>query len=303
MVRAKKDSTAAKPTNLAVDCSVARERIKKQLARGREIRDIVVTSQEELSRAKSERIKWIDYTTDLLRRLFDTPVPAEEFGASVRHIFVLGASPEEEVRDFRFDMDTSIMRLESLLERLDLMDEPRAASVPPAAAAPSRYLRVFLCHGREDKPTVRALYQRLREEGDIDPWLDTEKLLPGQNWEYEIRKAIRATAVVVVCLSLTSVGKSGYVQKEITLALDEADKQPEGTIYIIPGRLDDCRVPDRLSHCQWVDLFEPDGYERLLQALRARADSLPSCQNAFQEQKEDGTIMVERVEAIPDDAE
>ncbi|MBI5839508.1 MAG: toll/interleukin-1 receptor domain-containing protein [Chloroflexi bacterium] len=49
-------------------------------------------------------------------------------------------------------------------------------------------LRVFLCHASQDKPIVRELYQRLNAEGWIDPWLDEEKLLPGQDWDTKTRK-------------------------------------------------------------------------------------------------------------------
>jgi len=56
----------------------------------------------------------------------------------------------------------------------------------------SRKLHVFLCHSSQDKPIVRELYQRLLTEGWIDPWLDEEKLLPGQDWDMEIEKAMEA---------------------------------------------------------------------------------------------------------------
>ena len=45
----------------------------------------------------------------------------------------------------------------------------------------SRKLKVFLCHSSDDKPVVRGLYQRLKSEGWINPWLDEEKLYPGQD--------------------------------------------------------------------------------------------------------------------------
>src|SRR3712207_6126465 len=97
-----------------------------------------------------------------------------------------------------------------------------------------RPLRVFLCHSLGDKPAVRDLYQRLRAEQGIEPWFDEEDLLPGQDWDQEIQKAVRAADVVLVCLSRSSITKAGYVQKEIRYALDVADEQPEGTIFIIP---------------------------------------------------------------------
>ena len=63
----------------------------------------------------------------------------------------------------------------------------------------SRKLRVFLCHSSQDKPIVRELYQRLNAEGWIDPWLDEEKLLPGQDWDMEIEKAVEAANAVIMC--------------------------------------------------------------------------------------------------------
>lgn len=131
-------------------------------------------------------------------------------------------------------------------------------------------LSVFLSHSSRDKPEVRKLYERLRVYG-IAPWFDEENLLPGQDWSREIQKAVRASDVVIVCLSRGSITKAGYVQKEIKFALDIADEQPEGTIFIIPLKLEECDVPDRLSRWQWVNFYEAKGRERLIRALKVRA--------------------------------
>jgi hypothetical protein len=139
---------------------------------------------------------------------------------------------------------------------------------------PDRKLRVFLCHASQDKPIVHELYQRLNAEGWIDPWLDKEKLLPGQEWELEIEKSVEVADAVIVCLSKSSVEKEGYYQKEIKKVLDVSDQKPEGTIFIIPLRLDDCQPPRRLAKWQYVDYFplnqrEPS-YQHLLQSLKMR---------------------------------
>jgi hypothetical protein len=132
-------------------------------------------------------------------------------------------------------------------------------------------MRVFLCHATGDKTAVRVLYQRLKKAG-FKPWLDEEDLLPGQDWQSEIPKAVRAADAVLVCLSRAAVSKEGYVQKEIRLALDAADEKPEGTIFLIPVKLEECSVPERLSRWHWVH-NTADGFEKLLRALRARAES------------------------------
>jgi hypothetical protein len=136
--------------------------------------------------------------------------------------------------------------------------------LPPAA------LKVFLCHGSEDKVAVRNLYKKLLAD-NLNPWFDEIDILPGADWDATIRDAVRSCDMVLVCLSNTSIGKTGYLQKEIRFALDRADEKPEGEPYIIPVRLEECKVPVRLSRWQRVDLFEPNGYERLMSALRQYA--------------------------------
>jgi nucleotide-binding universal stress UspA family protein len=137
----------------------------------------------------------------------------------------------------------------------------------------SRQMRPFLCHSSGDKPAVRELYLRLRADG-FDPWLDEQTILPGQDWDEEIRKAVREADVVIVCLSRQSTTERGYVQKEIKYVLDVAEEQPDGTIFVIPARLEECDVPGRLRRWQWVNLYEEQGYSRLMMALRATDDLL-----------------------------
>ena len=137
---------------------------------------------------------------------------------------------------------------------------------------PKRPLKVFLCHAHADREAVRTLYTRLTNDG-VDAWLDKEKLLPGQDWELEIKKAVRAADVVVVCLS-KQFNQRGFRQKEVRLALDTAMEMPEGEIFIIPARLEECDNLESLRKWHWVDLFEDDGYEILMRALRVQAEKI-----------------------------
>jgi hypothetical protein len=142
----------------------------------------------------------------------------------------------------------------------------------------NRSLRVFLCYSSRDKQTVRELYRKLGAEGWIDPWLDSEKLLPGQEWDIEIEKAVEQADAVLVFLSSQSVDKEGYVQKELRFVLNIAEEKPEETIFVIPLRLDDCVVPRRVRTWQYVDYFpkgqRKNAYQRLLQSLKLRAARL-----------------------------
>jgi len=152
-------------------------------------------------------------------------------------------------------------------------DAIRLVSSEKIAQSNEQRLKVFLCHSSSDKQPVRELFHRLQGDG-FNPWLDEENLVPGQDWNREIIKAVRASDVVLVCLSHKATNKSGYVQKEIKFALDVADEQPEDTIFLIPVRFEECEVPERLRRWHWVNFFEDNGYKRLLLALNLRANAL-----------------------------
>lgn len=147
--------------------------------------------------------------------------------------------------------------------------ESQPTIMQPVHQESGRSLKVFLCHSSGDKPIVRELYNRL-QKGKLRPWLDEKMLLPGQDWQLEIPKAVRDSDVVIVCISKRSINKEGYLQKELRIALDVADEKPEGAIFIIPLRLEECDIPERLRRWQWVDYFEPEGFSRLMLALRKR---------------------------------
>jgi hypothetical protein len=136
-----------------------------------------------------------------------------------------------------------------------------------------RRLRIFLCHASQDKPQARLLYQQLKQMG-FQPWLDEEALLPGQDWRQEIEKAVRTSDIVLVCLSNQSVSKVGFVQKEIRIALDAADEQPDGSIFIIPLKLEECIIPVRLEKWQWVNHYDEGGFEKLLCSLNKRSQDI-----------------------------
>ena len=144
----------------------------------------------------------------------------------------------------------------------------------------NRPLRVFLCHSSADKPVVRELYQKLRAEPWIQPWLDEEELYPGQDWDMEIEKAVEAADVIIVCLSTHSVSEGGfapgYIQREIRSALDYADYKPEGTLFIVPVRLEECDLPRRLRRWQYADYFEGQrdrAFQRLLISLKRHTET------------------------------
>jgi hypothetical protein len=131
-------------------------------------------------------------------------------------------------------------------------------------------LKIFISYAKEDIDQVRPIYDTLKNAG-YDPWLDEKKISAGQDWKHEINNAIEQSSFFLACLSGKSVDKTGFVQKELKMALEILDQQPEGRIYLIPVRLDECEVPMRLQGLHWCDLFEDDGMQDLLKAIERGA--------------------------------
>jgi TIR domain len=127
--------------------------------------------------------------------------------------------------------------------------------------------RIFLCHASDDTAHVREVYHRLRAIDGFEPWLGEEDLLPGQEWEREIPRALQTSDFILIFLSRTSVAKRGYVQREMKMALDVWEELPEGTIHTIPVRLDDCDVPKPFRRYHYTNLFDPRGFDRLTRAI------------------------------------
>jgi hypothetical protein len=128
---------------------------------------------------------------------------------------------------------------------------------------------VFLAYVQEDSKAAGRLCDALEAQG-FDPWFDRRKLLPGQNWPRSIEDAIEATDFAIACFSNNSVTKKGGFQAEIRYALDCAHRVPLDDVFLIPVRLDDCRMPSSIRReIQYIDLF-PDwerGFRRIVTVI------------------------------------
>jgi hypothetical protein len=129
--------------------------------------------------------------------------------------------------------------------------------------------RVFIAYAEEDSFVAEKLYVSLEARG-FSPWLDKKKLMPGQNWPLRIREAIEGADFFVACFSRNSAFKRGGFQSELRLALECASRVPLDDIFLIPVRLNPCRVPARITRdIQYLDLY-PDwdaGLDRLVRTM------------------------------------
>jgi hypothetical protein len=126
---------------------------------------------------------------------------------------------------------------------------------------------IFLSYASPDRDRVMPHYLHLKQQG-YNPWIDRQKLLGGQNWDHEIRKALASAAIIVMFISSNSINRRGYVQREIRLALAKLEEKLIGDIYIIPVLLDrDAERPEQLSAIQFLDSNAREFNENLISAI------------------------------------
>lgn len=126
--------------------------------------------------------------------------------------------------------------------------------------------RIFVSYAREDHSPAQWIVRFLRAAG-FDIWFDKDSLHAGQDWRRVIEQEIKRARLLLICISKNSVDKTGFVQKEMRLALEQAELRPDTQVYIIPVSLDGCPVPDALERWQVLDLREQGGPDKLLNAI------------------------------------
>jgi len=127
--------------------------------------------------------------------------------------------------------------------------------------------KIFISYAHEDVGIASRLCKDLKKHG-IDIWFDNESLLGGQNWKFEINKAIKESTYFLAVLSKVSVDSIGYVQKELKTALEILDLHPKNKIYILPVRIEDCfPIEERLSDLHWINIFPESEYQNGLRKI------------------------------------
>jgi TIR domain len=140
-------------------------------------------------------------------------------------------------------------------------------------------MHVFLSYCRDNLQDVAALRDELIRAGELVWW--DQDILPGQDWQFEIRQAMKAAYAFVLCLSAESQARmTSGIYPEAMDAIEAYRKYSPGTVFLIPVRLSQCDIPPieidstrTLDRLQYVDLFPVAkrgyGLTRLKAAIRA----------------------------------
>ena len=109
---------------------------------------------------------------------------------------------------------------------------------------------IFISYATPDRDRVLPFFDHLTSHG-FNVWIDVRCIKPGQNWDFEIKRALNKASLILIFISNNSCNRRGYVQRELRLALDKINETLFDDIYAIPVLLDDSPVPEQIKslHC------------------------------------------------------
>jgi hypothetical protein len=130
-------------------------------------------------------------------------------------------------------------------------------------------MRIFISYSRKDRLQAQKMFDDLSRIDSVEPWLDIESLICGDEWKGEITKAIEGAAFFVLIHSKNIVTDDGFVHREIRNALDHIGKLPPGRRFLLVARIDDEEPShSELKAVTWCDLF-PDWDKGIAKLARA----------------------------------
>jgi hypothetical protein len=139
---------AAQP-RLLVSRDEASTKINTQIEKGHAIVGLGINSESEFENAESQKSRWHSYNVELLRRLFDSPLIANEYSFVGMSVGMYNPPLGHRIKDLRENVNGRINRLTSILERLELI--PSVAEEVPAILGARNVAggnKIFIGHGQ-----------------------------------------------------------------------------------------------------------------------------------------------------------
>lgn len=182
------------------------EKIIKRIELGNQIKNTNISSMAELKQARAEYYTWNDYNEDLLSRMFDNSSIRDGYRKSFG-IGHMGESPLAElVEEFRDDVDYYLRKLESIRDRLEIIEVSAGILQQPARPSHPRIVskKVFVVHGHDDG--MRETVARFIEKLGLTPIILSEQPNAGKTIIEKFEASSEDVGYAVVLLTPDDIG-------------------------------------------------------------------------------------------------
>jgi hypothetical protein len=132
---------------------------------------------------------------------------------------------------------------------------------------------IFISHSSKDQKVARTICTALENRG-LTCWVYSRNIQPGQNFQEQIVRAIRAAKIMVLVFT-ANANSSNEIKKELAIA-------SQNNLVVIPVRIEDVIPNEAFTYefatRQWIDLFEDweASIARLVELIANTSDDHPS---------------------------
>jgi len=162
MARKKTSNEPKKPLELLVPADDAKAKLLERIDKGMAIRNTQMNSEQTYKDVKKEYSKWDDFNTELLKRQFSSSELADEYSrwVGVGVISMYGPQLGEQIRDLQKDIDDKIHRIDSIIERIELIPLANSVDVSSSTSSPKPKAldtsKVFIVHGHDNEAKLEV---------------------------------------------------------------------------------------------------------------------------------------------------
>jgi TIR domain-containing protein/uncharacterized protein DUF3298 len=133
--------------------------------------------------------------------------------------------------------------------------------------------QIFISYARPDRDVAVEIYDALAKKG-FHPWMDCKKLLGGQNWDFEIERALSKSEIVIALVSPNSIDRRGYLQRELRFAFDKMREKLVDDIFIVAILHDTNDIPERFREFHCLHASDADFQSQLERSLNTQIERL-----------------------------
>lgn len=150
------------PLELAVPREEAKEKLQARIELGKSLRSKSINTAQELDAEEKAYQKWDSFNNELLKRLFTSEELCEEYSSWVGGVGIMMRERylSEKVSEHQDEIDEKIHRLDSVIERLELI--PESISIESSLvnkvepATPLDKSKIFIVHGHDNEAKLEV---------------------------------------------------------------------------------------------------------------------------------------------------
>ena len=193
---------------LLVSKENAYQQLKAQIEKGKKFQNLLIFSEDQLDKIGLESENWSKYNIDLLTQLFEDSRPISEY-VDFRHTRYSFEDKEDicslysinfldyHLNEYKTNMAESINSLESIRDRLELLNEPD----PPARIFGNK---IFIVHGHEE--AAKHKIARFIHDLDLTVTILDEQPNKGQTLIDKFEEHADEVGFAIVLLTADDIG-------------------------------------------------------------------------------------------------